>query len=142
MAIIGEGTFADNQGLKSIKIPSSVQVIEDSAFSNCQGLTNIEIPSSVTMIGGYVFKDCKSLAELELPGQLMDIGRGVFEGCDNLRLLRMWATIPPYNKSDYLGYCEMMYIYVPMESGDAYKTANGWKGYGCNPVRIIGCNFS
>jgi hypothetical protein len=91
-------------------IPRSVTEIGDYAFSRSNGLTSVTIPGGVRTIGKYAF---------ELPSRLTSIislnpvppnigGRGVFTD------LRSSAC-----------------LYVPENSIDAYRSANGWDEFEC-----------
>ena len=61
---IGNYTFYNCTGLKSVSIPNSVTSIGGGAFSFCSGLTSLEIPNSVTSIGEYAFRYCTGLTKL------------------------------------------------------------------------------
>jgi hypothetical protein len=88
-------------------VPHSVTEIGDYAFSRSNGLTSVTIPSGVKTIGEYAF---------ELPTRLTSIislnlvppnigGRGVLRS----------------------GAC----LYVPENSIDAYRSADGWGEFEC-----------
>lgn len=89
-------------------IPNSITNIEEKAFFNCRKLENVIIPNSVTNIGDYAFMDCNALISITslatVPPSLL--GTDVFEGVDKLIL-----------------------VFVPQESVEAYKTAEGWREF-------------
>jgi len=104
---IAYDAFFNNTHLKSVTIPNSVKSIGDAAFYGCSGLTSITIPSSVELIGDWAFQNCTGLtsitSERTSPIYLTD---GVFKEVNK--------SIP---------------VYVPAESVEAYKAANGWKDF-------------
>lgn len=90
------GTFSDCTSLKSIRIPSSCQVIEDSAFKNCITLESVtfEDDSHVEEIAGASYGDhgayidaqgafcgCSSLKSITIPATCQRIGDAAFKGC-------------------------------------------------------------
>ena len=81
---IGDGAFADCDGLASVDIPNSVTNIGVHAFYDCKGLTSVDIPNSVTNIGYYAFYDCDGLASVTIPGSITTIETYTFYGCSNL----------------------------------------------------------
>ena len=98
--------------MTSVTIPDSVTKIGDCAFGNCVGLTTITIPDSVTEVSCYAFEYCSHLTS-------------VF--CER--------TTPPtanfYGDSwdAFENNAADRKIYVPTDSVDAYKSADGWKEY-------------
>ena len=106
------------------------------------GYTAIEelnfLDSSFTSID-RTFRQCITLKTLFLPKTLSQIGECSFEDCENLTNLYIAAIIPPSLSEDaFKGICEEVVIYVPAESVDTYKSADGWKDYA---NAIIGYNF-
>ncbi len=58
---IGHSIFNDKEKLTSIKLPETLEYINEYAFYNCQGLTAIDIPASVKRIRSYAFNNCPNL---------------------------------------------------------------------------------
>ena len=91
-------------------------------YSWCEKITTITIPENVTELGDFVFDDCKKLESVYCrpitpPSQM-------YENTDNAGLFSQNA--------------EGRKIYVPNESVDAYKSAQGWSLYADD---IVGYNF-
>ena len=109
------------------------------------GLTKYTIPNSVPTIGYAAFAWCSSrLTSVTIPDSVTTIGCGAFEGCSSLTSVYCKATIPPLALISY-GYwyafnsnASGRKIYVPMESVEAYKSAEWWSDYADD---IVGYNF-
>ena len=67
----------------TLKLPSSLKVIEENAFEG----DNFEIvicPDGLTTIKDYAFKDCKNLKVISIPDSVTDIHEYIFTNCDGL----------------------------------------------------------
>ena len=127
---IGGYAFIDCSSLTSITIPDSVTSIEGGAFVNCSSLTSVTIPDSVTSIGENAFCDCSSLTSITIPDSVTSIGYGVCWGCSSLTSVYCKPTTPPIGANYmFYGNASGRKIYVPRNSVDAYKSADGWKSY-------------
>lgn len=143
---IGEYALFGCNNLKSVSIPGSVSDINTSAFCCCAQLTDIDIPEGVMYIGDCAFSECDSLTEITLPSTLRSIGYYAFSSwsCKQIRTVYCKAIAPPFalpngNWGGFDGgYVELTTIYVPTESVEQYKTADGWNEYA---DYIVGYDF-
>ena len=87
---VGEAAFFGAEGIREVKLPTSLLVIEDQAFLGLTALTAVNIPEGVTSLGAFSFWGCSSLTELTLPESVTHVGRRCFESCTSLASL----TIP------------------------------------------------
>jgi hypothetical protein len=138
---IEEEAFSSTFHLTSITIGNGVTTIGRSAFKESV-LPNVTIPNSVTKIGDYAFYWCRDLKSITIGSGVTSIGSYAFEGFENLSVYCK-ATTPPSLGTDTFNCVNYDYsdvtIYVPTESVNAYKSAEGWKEYA---DRIVGYDFS
>ena len=117
---IGEGAFANLEGLRTIIIPSTVKRIEQNAFKNnttletviiqerdgegveyigqyafdgCSNLQSINLPDTITTIEAYSFRDCIKLDNIKLPNKLVTLKGLTFYGCTNLKNLELSESL-------------------------------------------------
>ncbi len=81
-------------GLKTVKIPDKVEVIEDSAFRQ-NNLSHVDLPSSLTTIGNSAF-NANQLKDLEIPDSVTKMGSGCFSLnlIENVKFSRGMDEIP------------------------------------------------
>lgn len=75
-------TFLDSH-IEGIKLPSSLEDIEENAFNGSK-LSTIIFPSTLRVIGLKSFADCKNLTKIVLPENLNYLSDRAFENCENL----------------------------------------------------------
>ena len=64
--------FSVCKNLREIKLPDSLEKIDNNAFYRCESLTSITIPRSVPQIGSGVFAGCNSLTIHALAGSFAE----------------------------------------------------------------------
>jgi hypothetical protein len=148
--VIGDDAFSEYGSFTSITIPESVTSIGAFAFSGCRSLTSIDVApnnENYTSIDGVLFskdktiliqypkgKDATSYTILE---GVTEIGEGAFFDCTAFTIITCKNTTPPilidseYDDENCTFYNVNKYIplYVPAESVEAYKNAEGWKDF-------------
>ena len=134
-------TFRGCSSLSSITIPDSVTSIGGGAFEGCSSLSNVIIPDGVTSIGAWAFRGCSSLKSITIPNSVTSIGDDAFSDCESLKEIYCQPTTPP-ECNEVLEAFEFnakgRKIYVPRQSVEAYKSAEGWKEYADD---IVGYDF-
>ena len=102
--VIGDNAFEGFSNLKEIKIPSSVKEIGDSAFRNCSSLETINLPNKIENIGSYAFRGCVEIKVLTIPNSVISIGIDAFLGIDTINIsISDKYTINPMNYSIFGG---------------------------------------
>ena len=141
---IGDSAFSGCYGLTSVTIGNSVTSIGNSAFSGCYVLTSVTIGNSVTSIGYGAFYKCSNLTSVTIGNSVTSIGDLAFWNCTSLTSVYCKATTPPTGGDGMLcynynsRYKPIYKIYVPRNSVEAYKSAEGWKEYA---DYIVGYDF-
>jgi hypothetical protein len=126
LTTIGTRDFAGCIRLSDVTIPK-LTTIGDSAFVTCEDLQNMVLPASVTTIGDSAFENCTDLQTMDLPASVTSIGDEAFRNCGTLKLTCRAPTPPALGNNVFRD--TTINIYVPAQSVDAYKKANGWKDY-------------
>jgi hypothetical protein len=126
---IGESAFLWCKSLTSIELPASLKTIGNEAFYKCTSLKSIELPTSLTEIGESAFYGCTSLTSIDLPASVTSICGRAFKGCTSVDFITCERTTPPTIESSTFEDDNILAIYVPSKSVDAYKRANVWKEY-------------
>ena len=98
------------------------------------GLTTYSIPNNVTEIGSYAFWYCDGLTSITIPDSVTEIEHQAFSYCSGLTSVFCERTTPPTaNFGDYWrafdDNASDRKIYVPRESVNLHKAADGWKEY-------------
>ena len=145
LLLIEESLFQDCSSLENIHLPNSVNTIEGDAFNGCTSLRTIDLPSKIIKIPYRCFRGCVNLDTIMIPDKVAEIGSQAFSGCTHLSSIYLKSVIPPLLILDWLGKGEHFdgnasdrKIYVPYESLEAYKTAEGWSEYA---DAIVGYDF-
>ena len=141
-AVIRTSTNQLVAGCVNTVIPSTVTSMAQYAFANAPitsiGITgsgaDIEIPSTVTVIPrellGSSYEERTSLVSVVLHSGVTAINPYAFANNKNLTSFTCMATNPPSASQSILDrVSNNLVIYVPAESVNAYKAANGWKDF-------------
>ena len=128
--VLREDLFSGCSSLESVSIPDGVTTIADGVFNGCHSLASVLIPNTVSEIGNWAFRDCVSITSVTIPDRVAYIGWSAFSGCSNLLSVYCEAETPPTTGFGLFDYnADDREIYVPMESVEAYKSAEGWSDY-------------
>ncbi len=79
--------YINDQEIKDLVIPNTVDSIYDYAFYNCSELTSVTIPNSVTSIGFYAFTKCTSLTSI-----VVEKGNTTYDSRENCNAIIETAT--------------------------------------------------
>ena len=81
---IGEGAFANLEGLKTIIIPGTVKEIGTNAFAYNSTLETVIMQEGVEKIDGWAFANCTSLKNVSMPNSLKEVGEMCYFVCTSL----------------------------------------------------------
>ena len=122
--------YINDQEVKDLVIPNTVDSIHNYAFYYCSSLTSVTIPNSVTIIGAQAFSDCYGLTSVTIGDSVTIIGTQAFYKCSSLTFIKSLAEIPPtlgYNT--FYNVSTQIPVYVLCSSVSAYQSAEGWKDF-------------
>ena len=89
-----------------------------------------DVVYAVAGIDDYAFKACKNLNSVLISQTVNRIGSGAFAECSGLDSVICYAVTPPALGSNAFDGCtNLLYIYVPVESLNVYKSADNWSQY-------------
>lgn len=137
---IGDSAFLNCNKLENITIPNNVTVLGSAAFHYCTNLTTAIISNNITKIGSTTFYGCSSLTQIVIPQNVTSIGSSAFSNCNKLTEIYCTPTIPPTldGNTVFNSIASNAVFYVPRESVEEYKAADGWKTYA---NQIVGYDF-
>lgn len=137
---IGDSAFLNCNKLENITIPNNVTVLGSAAFQGCTNLTTAIISNNITKIGGTTFYGCSNLTQIVIPQDVTSIGSSAFSNCNKLTEIYCTPTIPPTldGNTVFNSIASNAVFYVPRESVEEYKAADGWKTYA---NQIVGYDF-
>lgn len=75
--------------IKDIKLPESLEVIDQGAFYSCLNLQSITVPDSVKLIARNAFHNCYALTEAYIGNSVDSIGSAAFWGDEDLRKISL-----------------------------------------------------
>ena len=140
---IGNTAFWKCTGLTSITIPQSVTTISSSAFFGCSGINNFEGKFAADNGRCLIVNDTLKafapggLTQYAIPDGVKVIGDGSFSACSALKSVTVYNPEPvnvggtdKYNDAFYEVDAANCTLYVPAESVEKYKNAEGWKEFG------------
>lgn len=128
--------------ITSIKIPASVEDIQDAAFSQTEsletiifednsrlisigknafegsGITEITVPDSVNSIGSFAFAGTIRLTTAVLPDTLKEIPHSLFKGASSLRSFTIPASVETIGVSAFVGTSSLTNL--ELGSGNAF----------------------
>ena len=107
-------------------------VAKDHTFDGKNGV--IRCNGVITEIGSTAFYACHNLTSISIPKSVDIINTYAFVGCTNLADVTCKPTAPPSLGLNIFTNSIISTVHVPVNSVDAYKSANGWVFYKENIV--------
>ena len=87
--IIGQKAFSASHNLTIVKLPSSVERIENEAFNNCQSLASIDLPEGLKFIGHEAFGGLNYTSFFTIPSTVEFIEGNPFMFNKSLKSIRV-----------------------------------------------------
>lgn len=114
---IGEGAFANVEGLKTIIIPSTVKRIETNAFRNNQTLETVIMQEKdgqgVEYIGSFAFRECPNLTTVQMANTVKEMGAQTFYNCTNLMNIKISPSLNTIENYAFAGCKNLQQIEFP-----------------------------
>ena len=130
---IGLMSFGDCTSLPYIRIPNSVESIGIMAFFGCSSLTYALIPESVTKIDFQAFYNCVELSWVYIfVNKDLKFGSESFASCNNLDAISFFGETLPASVEGWGVNSNKVYVSMPQELKDKYKTASPWNDFEAN----------
>lgn len=126
---IANFTFMGCNTLTHLIIPNTITIIGTRALWSCSNLISVTMSDSTINIGERAFNNCSKLESIIIPSNVTNIGYAAFEFCSGLNSITSLVTTPPTLSGSAFDYTNDCPIYVPAESVNVYKAANGWSTY-------------
>lgn len=90
---IGEGAFANLEGLKTIIIPGTCKEIAANAFSYNKTLEKVIMQDGVEKIGGSAFSSCNNLKEVQMTNSIKTMDGQAFLYCSKLENINISSNL-------------------------------------------------
>ncbi len=160
---IEKNAFSNSNNLTSIKLPASVEVVEnslprsekltsagptgssadiefgwtekipDNAFYGHSALTSVNLPKSISVIGKYAFYGCSKLEEIILPDSLTSMGENAFYKCTKLKSVTIPEGMNTISRSAFGESKNIESVVIPL----GVKKINDYAFYGCTALTDV-----
>ncbi len=129
---IGNYTFINGTAFNELALPSSLKSIGYNAFEGCTKLSKVNLPDSVESIGRQAFINCFNMTEVKLGVDLALISSQAFKGCNSLNTVISLAQTPPAlaNVDCFDIDCyDRTTLFVPGDKVEEYQTTSYWNKF-------------
>ena len=120
---IGLYAFSNNKNLTKVRLPETVQFVNQFAFYGCTNLVSIEIPGSLQLIDSSAFSQCKSLIVVDLAPSLQFIEKSTFSGCCSLQSFRVPYCVSRIGVGAFNDCSELTCVEIPVRVSNIEKNA-------------------
>ena len=125
--------YINDQEIKDLVIPNSVDSIHDYAFYGCSSLTSVTIGESVTSIGMYAFNKCSSLTSVTIGESVTSIGDWAFFDCSSLTSVTIPNSVTSIGWRTFEGCSSLTSVII----GESVKNIGGGAFYGCSSLTSV-----
>ena len=99
--------------LETVVMPQTLSYLGGSAFENCYFLNDITIPQGLTEIKGSTFDSCGSLTNIKIPEGVTRIGAHAFYFCTELQHVSFPSTLREIGSSAFRDCWELQFAVLP-----------------------------
>ncbi len=125
--------FANNQYVKHVEFPSSLETIKPGAFAGVD-LQELNLPENLRTISYNAFVGCKSLLKVDVPGSVRHLHVSAFSDCDNLKEINFNSIYSDYSSENGILYSsdgfEESVCLCPAGFQGSFKTSDNIYGVG------------
>jgi len=132
LQILGSDSFA-SCAFTHLRIPASLEVIEDSTFEHCDSLLNVELFDGLKVIGLCAFESCSRLREIRLPSTVEVIAYCAFGSCYSLEIVDFPNGLKQIGKSAYSFAKSLQSVAIP--SSVEHIEENAFEG--CFQLKVL-----
>lgn len=126
-------TIFSRSGISKVETAADFDIFEESMFYGSTNLTDIKIGGQVKEVPYRAFMGCAAVKTVELSDKIATVGDEAFSGCTaSMTDFYCHAKTPPTVGSSAFNYSSATInatLHVPFATGDAYRSANGWKQF-------------
>lgn len=97
------GTFRGCSELRTVILPSTLNIIGEETFDSCTKLEGVIFPPNLVTVGASAYKDCRALPHFSLPGSLEYVRASAFKGCSGLVAVTIPGTVKEINDEAFSG---------------------------------------
>lgn len=140
---IGEQSFQECEGIRSITIPMGIESIGDYAFYGCLDLEIVILQDGIKDIGQASFCECHSLNSINIPESVISIRDRAFYNCFALNRIIIPSNVKEIGSEVFSGDVSLQSIIVSPANKyyDSYGNSNVIVNRS-NKSLIAGCNTS
>lgn len=128
---IGKHAFLSFSKLKSVKIASTVEIIDVAAFEECNALAEITLPEGLKEFGEEAFYGCSSLTSISIPEKVTYLPKSIFQNCKLLKHIDL-GNVKKFGESVFM-YCGFEKFVIP----DGVKTLSENMFFSCRNMKTI-----
>lgn len=118
---IGEGAFANLEGLKTIIIPGTCKEIASNAFSYNKTLEKVIMEDGVLKIGTSAFGFCSNLKEVQMPNSVTTMNGQAFYNCSKLESINLSSSLTTISSNAFSSCVSLKEVIIP----EGVKTLQG-----------------
>lgn len=124
---IEECAFARSQSLEAVS-DGDLTTIGRNAFLGCANLESLPDLDAADSIGAYAFGECKSLEKVRIPDQIHKIEDGLFVDCEKLANVDFHDDVAEIGAQAFLGCKELKSVDLPAGLQRIGYGAFAWSG--------------